>query len=382
MIKFPALSYWEMNNPAFRTDICIVGGGFTAAWTAFFLSKKRPDLKITIIETMIGGRAASTRNAGFLCYGSPSEILADIESMGEEKAIEIVCQRLRGLKMIKELVPADLGEINYSGGKEFFPPSLNHLWEKTVSRLDYLNQLVESHIGFQPYCIGPADQSFRTGNCIHIREEGSVNPAALLFFLNSELRKRGVNIVEGTKISQIEKQEDRVLLRTEQGGVYRAGKVLLATNGLTESLVSGLPEIRPARNVVCMLKTSVPLNLIGCYHTNEGYVYYRKVSDYLLIGGGRNWFAEEEYTSSMEVRQEIVDKLVNFAKDEIFHPKCQFKALMSWSGIMGVGSEKSPVFEWVDQHILVAARLSGMGVALSPVLGQKAAAELGKHIDG
>ena len=374
-------SFWEKKNPGINSDICIVGGGFTAAWTAFFLSKNNPDVRITIIDAMKGSRAASTRNAGFLCYGSPSEILADIESMGEKEAINLLSLRVKGLGLIKKYVPDHTAEISYIGGREFFPPSLQSLWENTSSRLEYLNDLIEPQIGFRPYSIGKADEAFRSGNCIHIREEGVVNPAALLFFLNSEIRKRGVQIIEGTKITSIDEKQDGVKLYTESGVVFQAKKVLMATNAFTAELIPDLPEIKPARNIVCILKPSAPLELTACYHTNEGYVYYRKAGNYFLIGGGRNWFKEEEFTSSMEVRQEVVEKLVDFAKSELFHPKFKFETFMSWSGIMGVGPEKSPVFQWAGDKVLIAARLSGMGVALCPLLGQKAAMELAKQWD-
>lgn len=371
-------SFWEKNNPSLKTDICIVGGGFTAVWTAFFLSKNNSDLTITIIDSMVASRAASTRNAGFLCYGSPSEILADIESMGEEDAINLLSQRVKGLELIKQYVPDVEAEITYQGGKEFFPSSLDSLWKNTAPKLDYLNYLIESQTGFRPYSIGNVGESFRRGNCIDIRGEGAVNPAALLHFLNRKIKQRGVQVIDGTKITAFDETLEGVNLQTESGIVYQAKKVLMATNAFTADLIPDLPEIRPARNVVCILKPSVSLDLAACYHTNEGYIYYRKAGDYLLIGGGRNWFKEEEFTSSLEVRQEVVEKLVDFAKSELFHPKFKFETFMSWSGTMGVGSKKSPVFQWVGKKVLIAARLSGMGVALCPLLGRKAAMELAK----
>lgn len=377
--KFPGASYWELNNPVFQTDICVIGGGFTAVWTAWFLKQKLPKVNITLIDALTNGRAASTRNAGFLCYGSPSEVLADIETMGEDQAVELVRKRLEGLHLIKKIIPAERTEMQFHGGREFFPSSMESLWNKTEKNLPYLNDLLEAVIGFKPYSIGKADDPLKNGNCIHIKEEGSINPAALIYYLNKELRKKGVDIVEGTKIKKINSQGDSVNLHTDSGGIFHAKKVLVATNGFTSSLISKIPEIRPARNSVIVLKTSSPLKLKGSYHSNEGYIYFRNVGEYLLIGGGRNWFKEKEFTESMEVRVEIVNKLIDFAKNELFHPKYDFQALMSWSGIMGVGNEKSPVFKWTDQNILVAARLSGMGVALCPLLGKKASTELGKY---
>jgi glycine/D-amino acid oxidase-like deaminating enzyme len=47
-------------------DVCIVGGGLTGLWTAYYLAKARPDLRITILEAEFAGYGASGRNGGWL----------------------------------------------------------------------------------------------------------------------------------------------------------------------------------------------------------------------------------------------------------------------------------------------------------------------------
>jgi len=47
-------------------DVCIVGGGFTGLWTAYYLKRDRPDLDVAIVEREFAGYGASGRNGGWL----------------------------------------------------------------------------------------------------------------------------------------------------------------------------------------------------------------------------------------------------------------------------------------------------------------------------
>ena len=51
-----------------RTDVAIVGGGFTGLWTAYYLRRHRPDLDIAVFEAETVGFGASGRNGGW-CMG-------------------------------------------------------------------------------------------------------------------------------------------------------------------------------------------------------------------------------------------------------------------------------------------------------------------------
>ncbi|MFE0426652.1 NAD(P)/FAD-dependent oxidoreductase, partial [Streptomyces sp. NPDC058953] len=50
-------------------DVCIVGGGYTGLWTAYYLKKAVPFLNITVLEAAFCGYGASGRNGGWLYNG-------------------------------------------------------------------------------------------------------------------------------------------------------------------------------------------------------------------------------------------------------------------------------------------------------------------------
>lgn len=47
-------------------DVCVVGGGFTGLWTAYYLKRARPGLRVAILEKEFAGFGASGRNGGWL----------------------------------------------------------------------------------------------------------------------------------------------------------------------------------------------------------------------------------------------------------------------------------------------------------------------------
>ncbi|MFF2998523.1 NAD(P)/FAD-dependent oxidoreductase [Streptomyces sp. NPDC057950] len=50
-------------------DVVIVGGGYTGLWTAYYLKKAAPSLRVTVLEQRFCGYGASGRNGGWLYNG-------------------------------------------------------------------------------------------------------------------------------------------------------------------------------------------------------------------------------------------------------------------------------------------------------------------------
>ena len=78
-------SLWEKESFYSHSDVIIAGSGFTGLWSAYYLKKKHPRLSITVIDRGIIPTGASTRNAGFACFGSVTELIKDTAMMGEER---------------------------------------------------------------------------------------------------------------------------------------------------------------------------------------------------------------------------------------------------------------------------------------------------------
>ena len=68
------VSNWYDELPAYRpalpgdrdADVCIVGAGYTGLWTAYYLKRADPSLRIAVLEARFAGFGASGRNGGWL----------------------------------------------------------------------------------------------------------------------------------------------------------------------------------------------------------------------------------------------------------------------------------------------------------------------------
>ena len=85
------VSFWEKTSFFSPQHIIIVGSGFTGLWSALQIKLINPHYKITILERGLIPTGASTRNAGFSCFGSPGELLGDAAAMGEDRYRRCMC---------------------------------------------------------------------------------------------------------------------------------------------------------------------------------------------------------------------------------------------------------------------------------------------------
>jgi hypothetical protein len=85
LITYHANSIWELETFYRKREIVIIGSGFSGLWTAISIKEKHPEKSVLIIERNAVPLGASTRNAGFACFGSLTEVIADSQKMGWEK---------------------------------------------------------------------------------------------------------------------------------------------------------------------------------------------------------------------------------------------------------------------------------------------------------
>ena len=101
-------SYWELKEWFTNIDFTIVGSGIVGLNCALGLKKKHPKAKILILEKGMLPQGASTKNAGFACFGSLSELIDDLNSHTEEDVFNLVDKRWKGLQLLRK----NLGDSN------------------------------------------------------------------------------------------------------------------------------------------------------------------------------------------------------------------------------------------------------------------------------
>ncbi len=358
------LSWWEDQYLFDNLDYIIIGGGIVGLSTAIELKSNNPKHKILIIDKQSYPVGASTRNAGFACFGSISEILDDIGKFGESICQDLIKMRYDGLSILKERV--SLSNMNYknNGGAEIFNNQED--FDHYESKIPYLNDFVADTLGIKD-CFSVNSGPF--GNEILNQYEGSIFPHMMMAELTKIAKHAGVLFLHGIEITKIDIPNHTII--TNKGTILYP-KLIVCTNGFSEDLIHNSTlsiDLKPARNQVLVTNPILNFSIGPCYHMDCGYVYFRAIDNRLLIGGGRNTDFKVEATSDLNQTNEIISYLTDIINTTIA-PNCNVKIEKQWSGIMGVGSTKMPIVTQLPNDIFLAIRMGGMGVAIGSYIGR------------
>lgn len=363
-------SLWEKESFYSPSDIIIAGNGFTGLWSAYYLKKKHPRLSVTIVDRGIIPTGASTRNAGFACFGSVTELIKDNAMMGEEKMLWLVEMRYKGLSKIRKVFSKkDIDYIN-SGGYELISSDKQDRYNELEWQVKWLNKIVSPVLGRKKIYRFADEKIYEfglseVGHIISNDLEGCLHPGKLCQQLQQLVQGMGVNILSGVTIEKFEENSNGVTLYTDRGISLKAEQLLVCTNGFARQLLPQL-QINPARGQILVTAPIPSLKIKGTFHYDEGFYYFRNVGKRLLIGGARNIDIENETTTEMETTDQIQQTLEQFVSRHIL-PGQLFEITDRWSGIMGMGSEKMPIIKKLSPKVFCAVKMSGMGVALAPV---------------
>lgn len=373
------LSYWEKSAFFSDLDVVIIGSGIVGLNAAIRLREHAPHARIAVVERGPLPSGASTRNAGFACFGSPSELLDDLRQDGPDIVWPLVERRWKGLLALRQLLGESALGWEHLGGYELFSPEETAVHVSCLAEIDAYNVPLKDITGLDRV-FRVADQkinSFRLGKTAHLLEniaEGQIDTGRMMQHLIAYAREKGIDIYNGLEIKMIEEKGDHIEIRTAENWQLSARQVLVATNGFARRL---LPElaVTPARNQVLITTPLPQLAIRGCFHYNQGYVYFRNVGNRLLIGGFRNLDVEGETTDEFGFTPAIQSALEAFVR-QVALPNQPWAIEEKWSGILGVGKSKVPIIRSVSERIHVAVRLGGMGVAIGTLVGREAAESL------
>jgi gamma-glutamylputrescine oxidase len=372
------ISIWEKETFFAPQDVIIAGSGFVGLWSAFYLKKKHPKLKISIIERGLIPTGASTRNAGFACFGSLSEVIHDAQMMGTDKMLELVEMRYKGLERIQKHFGHENIDFDLCGGYELYDHSGKVSPEELQHNIDYINSLLKPVTGTKRTYKLTDDKigTFGFGNTKHLVKnnlEGYLHSGKLVQALLLRVQAMGVQVFNSIEIKSFQRINNRFELTTNQPVNFSTNQLLLCTNAFTKSLFPEI-DIIPARGQVLLTSPIEDLSWKGTFHSDEGFYYFRNLGNRVLLGGARNKAFAEEGTTDMSTSDFIQHELKKYL-DEVVLPnyKGQYEIEHRWAGIMAMGTEKLPIVKEVNPNIFCAVRMSGMGVALAPVVGQQIA---------
>lgn len=372
--KSYGFSFWEKEVFLAKCDLVVVGGGIVGLSTALAFKALRPNAKIVVIEGGMLPRGASTRNAGFACFGSISELVDDFNQSTEDAVVNTLKMRLDGLTILRKRLGDQTLNYRATGGIEVF---------KTADELDFFahkiknfNEWIEDITGLQDtYSLLTADSNDmpvirKSKGYIFNQHEGLLHPGLMMYSLQRLCQKNDINIYYGSKVNTVLDEGDKAVCQLD-GGQLLSDYLLVATNGFAGRLIDDI-DLQPARNQVLLTEELKDNPLKAGYHFDRGFVYFRPVGRRILIGGGRHLDIEGETTSEFGTSEKIKSYLEEFLRDEILNGK-KTTIEHEWSGILGVGKDKSPIIRMASPRVGIAVRMGGMGVAIGSIIGTNAA---------
>jgi len=361
-------SYWELKQYFTEFDLIVVGAGIVGLSSAISYKNKNKKAKILILERGLLPNGASTKNAGFACFGSSSELIDDLSKNNSETIWETVLMRWQGLQILRKRLGDKGIDLNLWGGYELFNSKENKI--KSLEKIQVLNKEIYHHLGLKNCFSEYPKNNFgfkNTKGIILNKYEGQIDTGLMMQNLLLLAQKKGITVLNNIEIKAINDLGGKVELKSING-VFKAKKVVVATNGFANELLK-INNINPARAQVLITKPISQLKIKGTFHYQEGYYYFRNIKNRLLFGGGRNINFKKEKTTEIGLNSKIQNHLEYLLKTMIL-PNTAFEIEHRWSGIMGVGNEKKPIIKPISNNVIAAVRMGGMGIAIGSKVGE------------
>lgn len=365
------LSYWEITSYLSNIDYTIVGSGIVGLNCALQLKHRFPKATILILERGCLPQGASTKNAGFACFGSLSEILDDLKTHSEEEVVALIEKRRRGLKLLRQTLSDTSICYKQHGGFELFDHNDHEGYDHCLSQMESVNTLLKPH--FEAHVFEVRENTFNFQNIqkqlSFTSFEGQIDTGKMMRSLTDMVLRKGVMILNSVSVEDFEELYKSVHIKTNHFE-FKSKRMLICTNGFASKLIS--VGVKPARAQVLITKPIKNLHIRGTFHLDRGYYYFRNIDGRVLLGGGRHLDFKGEETTEMAQTELIQNKLESLLRSTIL-PQMPFEIDHQWSGIMGIGNTKSPIVKQLSPNVFCGVRLGGMGIAIGSDVGRELA---------
>jgi gamma-glutamylputrescine oxidase len=372
------LSYWEKQS-LLQYDYIIIGSGIVGLSAAISLKEQSPESRVMVLEREVLPTGASTKNAGFACIGSLTEILSDLQTMPVEAVLNLVNLRLSGLRLLRKRLGDE--RIGYRENGSFELIGSREEW--ALDQLPEVNKILGVLFNEQPAftrideklaAFGFGQQYIKA--LIRNNFEGELHTGKMMRALIDTAISRGVEIKTGCQVSGIEDFHTGVNVivpnhTLKEDIVFAARKVLVCTNAFTRALLPE-EEVVPGRGQVLITAPVKDLPFKGIFHLEEGYYYFRELDGRVLLGGGRQLDFTGETTTEFQFNDRIQQELEVLLRTIIL-PGREVTIADRWTGIMAFGKTRQPLVKAHSRNVIMGVRMGGMGVAIGSMIGDQIA---------
>jgi glycine/D-amino acid oxidase-like deaminating enzyme len=260
-------------------DVCVVGAGYTGLWTAYYLARADPSLRIAVLEAQTAGFGASGRNGGWCSALFPKSVAALERAYGRERALALNAAMESTVDEVGRVAALEGIDCDYAkGGTVVLARNRVQL-----DRARHEAAEAESY-GIDVRLLSAAEATARVGATgvlggTYTPHCAAIQPAKLVRGLARACERLGVRIYEHTPVTRLAKG----VAQTPHGTV-RSPIVVRATEGFTPRLPGMRRAIAP---VYSLMVATEPLP--GSFWAQAGLARRETFSDHrhLIIYGQR-----------------------------------------------------------------------------------------------
>ncbi len=365
---------------ASEVDVAILGAGFTGLWTAYYLLRREPSLRVAVLERHIAGFGASGRNGAWCTGGFPVSLDALDRRYGAEQARAVFRAMADTVDEVGRVAEAEGIDAQFRKGGELLVARGSHQLpaiEREFATLERLGLDAGSAIltGTElekRLAVSKAVAALYTPAC------ATIHPGKLVRGLARTVERMGGVIYEQSEVITFTGGSPPHL--TTEHGMLRAQSLVLAG----EAYLTRLPELhRVAMPIYSLIVLTEPLTSaqwerVG-WEGNECVASARYTIDYLtrttdgrILFGGRG--APYHFGSRIEDRFDrhrpthatLRRQLVNW-----FPSLKGIRFTHAWGGPLAVARDWMPTMSYDPRtNIAMAHGYTGQGVATSNLSGR------------
>jgi glycine/D-amino acid oxidase-like deaminating enzyme len=365
--------------------VCIVGAGYTGLWTAYYLIRADPTLRIVVLEARFAGFGASGRNGGWLSGLVPGDRAGLARTHGREPVLAWQRALNNAVDEVIDVAAAegiDAGIVK--GGTMHVarnPAQAGRLAAEVAAERDWKVD------GIAALTKDEADERIRIDGVVsayHNPHCARIQPAALARGLADTVERLGVTIYEQTPVTKITAGE-----AVTPHGVVRAPVVLRATEGFTPAL-PGLKRRWLPMNSSMVATAPIPAAVWASIgwdgretlgDSAHGFFYAQRTVDDRIAIGGRS--VPYRFASRTDVDGRVPERTIAGLSAVLHSALPQTRDIPithGWCGVLGVPRDwqagvtfdRSSGLGWAGGYV-------GHGVTASALAGRTLAELVGGH---
>jgi glycine/D-amino acid oxidase-like deaminating enzyme len=363
-----------------KTDIVIVGTGFTGLSAALTLLAKGRD--VLVLDRGVPGYGASTRNGGQIGSGNQKfRVKRLIALYGEKKAAELLCEGTRMLDYIEQLIQAEKIACHFERCGRFRGAMRPAHYEAMARDMEDLRRIA----GVESFMVPKAEQRNEIGTDIFyggsvLPNDASLHPGLYHSGLMQLVEDRGGVVIGNAGVHRITRGAGEFRVDTDAGPV-RCRDVLVATNGYTDALVPAVHRrivtVRSGLIATDALLPEVMARLMPTRrvygNTNRVFYYFRAApNENRLVWGGRAGRGAG-IAAFGHLAQNLLSVFPELGDVTVTH---------AWDGQIGYTYDELPHLGRMADGIHYAVGYCGTGVSRATYFGHKIALQIVGDADG